>query len=132
MKETILIVEDHDEIRQALCERLKIAFPHYQILQTTTHQEFVDMVLSKSPRLVVVNIGPPVNERLETIQHIKSIQPATKIIVWTIQDWNDYRADAMAAGASAYILQEESNDNFLSTLRSILSGTPDTHQSQAA
>jgi DNA-binding NarL/FixJ family response regulator len=126
MKETILIVEEHDEIRQALCDQLEIAFPHCQLLQATTHQEAVALVLCTSPHLIVVDIGPPINERLETIQQIKHIQPSTKIIVWTIQDWNDYRADALAAGASAYILQEETNDNLLSILRSNLSVTPDT------
>ncbi len=120
MDEVILIVGDHRTVRKALRERLEMTFPHYQVVETAGNQEAEAMVLSASPYLIVVDIGPPAVERLEVIQRIKAVQPLAKIVAWSIHDWESYRADALAAGATAYVLKEDTQDKLLTVLSAML------------
>jgi two-component system invasion response regulator UvrY len=116
----ILVVGDHHVVRKALCERLEMAFPKYQVVEAAGSQEAEVVVLSTSPALIVVDIGPPAVERLKVIQRIKAVQPLAKIVVWSIHDWESYQADALAAGATAYVLKEETQDKLLTVLSAML------------
>ncbi len=120
MGEVILVVGDHYAVRKALREWLEMTFPQYRVVEAVGSQEAEAVVLSVSPYLVVVDIGPPAVERLEVIQRIKAIQPLAKIVVWSIHDWETYRADALAAGATAYVLKEDTQDKLLTVLSAML------------
>jgi two-component system invasion response regulator UvrY len=120
MDEVILVVGDHHAVRKALRERLEMAFPQYRVVEVAGSQEAEAMVLSASPFLIVVDIGPPAVERLEVIQRIKAVQPLAKIVVWSIHDWESYQADALAAGATAYVLKEETQDKLMTVLSAML------------
>jgi DNA-binding NarL/FixJ family response regulator len=120
MKEAILVIGDHHPVRKALCERLEMAFPKYQVIEAAGSQEAETVLLSASPYLVVVDIGPSAVERFEVVRRIKAIQPLAKIVVWSIHDWETYRADALAAGATAYVLKEDRQDKLLTVLSAML------------
>ncbi|NWG75180.1 MAG: response regulator transcription factor [Rubrivivax sp.] len=121
MEELILVVGDHEVVRGALRKRLEMAFPHYQVIEAAGSEEAIALVLSQSPRVVILDIGPPAAERLGMARHIKTIQPSVQIVVWTVHEWESYRADALAAGATAYVLKEETPDKLLSVLTALLS-----------
>jgi DNA-binding NarL/FixJ family response regulator len=120
MDEVILVVGDHHPVRKALCERLEMTFPKYRVIEVTGNQEAEAMVLSSSPALIVVDIGPPAVEQLEVIRSIKAVQPLARIVVWSIHDWQSYQADALAAGATAYVLKEESQEKLMTVLSAML------------
>jgi DNA-binding NarL/FixJ family response regulator len=120
MDEVILIIGDHQPVRKALCARLEMIFPKYKVIEAAGSREAEAVVLSSSPVLIVVDIGPPAVERLEVIQRIKAVQPLAKIVVWSIHDWQSYQADALAAGATAYVLKEETQDKLLTVLSAML------------
>jgi two-component system response regulator EvgA len=101
MEETILLIGDHEAVRSALRKRLEMAFPRYQVMETAGTEEAIALVLSQSPRVVILDIGPPAAERLGVARRIKTIQPSVQILVWTVHEGGSYRADALAAGASA-------------------------------
>ncbi|MEW5961628.1 MAG: response regulator [Chloroflexota bacterium] len=120
MDEVILVVGDHHAVRKALRERLEMAFPQYRVIEAAGRQAAEAVALKTLPYLVVVDIGPPAAERLEVIQRIKAVQPLAKIVVWSIHDWASYRADALAAGATAYVLKEDTQDKLLTVLAAML------------
>ena len=120
MGEAILVIGEHQAVRKALCARLEMTFPKYKVIEAAGSQEAEAVVLSSSPFLVVVDIGPPAVERLEVIQRIKTVQPLAKIVVWSIHDWESYRADDLAAGATAYVLKEDTQDKLLTVLSAML------------
>lgn len=119
MEKTILIVTEHDDVRRTLRKRLAMAFPHYLVIEAAG-EEAVTIVLSKLPRLVIIDMGVDAKAQLEVARRIKAVQPAVEIVVWTMHDWQSYRTDALAAGATAYVLKEASQDNLLTTLVDML------------
>ena len=59
MSPHILIVEDHQGVRQSLREWLELSFPNYQLLEATSGEEAVTVAQTMSPCLVIMDIGLP-------------------------------------------------------------------------
>ncbi|MCB9102087.1 MAG: response regulator transcription factor [Anaerolineales bacterium] len=117
----ILVIGEHELVRKAICERLKMVFPAYHILGATAGKEAIDPVLQQPVSLVVIDIDPPTVDRLKLVRHIKSVRPKTPIVVWSVHDWENYRTDALAAGAAAYVSKREPHDKLLAIMVKLLS-----------
>jgi len=103
MSSHILIVEDHQGVRQSLREWLELSFPNYQLLEAVNGEEAVAIARTMSPCLVIMDIGLPGMSGIEAAQGIKAAAPATRVVVLTIYDDEAHRTDAAAAGVSAYV-----------------------------
>ncbi len=101
MNRNILIVEDHEVLRQSLREWLELSFPHYQLLEASSGEEAVTMAKTMNPRLIIMDIGLPGMSGIAAAQDIKAALPDTQVVMLTIYDDEAHRADAAAAGASA-------------------------------
>ena len=120
MSPHILIVEDHQGIRQSLRELLELSFPHYQLLEATSGEEGVTMALAMSPCLVIMDISLPGMNGIEAAQGIKGAAPATRVVMLTMYDDEAHRADAAAAGASAYVPKRKVQTELLPVLTRLL------------
>jgi DNA-binding NarL/FixJ family response regulator len=123
MNHHILIVEDHQGVRQSLREWLALSFPHYQLLEATSGGEAVTVAKTMSPCLVIMDIGLPGMSGIEAAQCIKAAVPATRVVVLTIYDDEAHRADATAAGVSAYVPKRKVQTELLPVLTGLLPET---------
>jgi len=103
MPATILIVEKHDAVRQALRDWLEATFPRSHLIEATCQEEAVTLARNTSPQLVVMDIDMPGGSGLEMTRQIKTASPPVKILVLSSYDDDIYRAKATAIGANAYI-----------------------------
>jgi two-component system, NarL family, response regulator NreC len=117
----ILIVEDHQGVRQSLREWLELSFPQYQLVEAASGEEAVKVAQSTSPRLVIMDIGLPGINGIEAAQGIKTALPATRVVMLTIYDDEAHRADATAAGASAYVPKRKVQTELLPVITRLLS-----------
>jgi len=122
MNHNILIVEDHAVVRQSLREWLELSFPNYQLLEATSGEEAVTMAQTLSPRLIIMDIGLPGMSGIEAAQGIKAVLPDTHVVMLTIYDDEAHRADAAAAGASAYVPKRKVQTELLPVVTRLLSG----------
>jgi DNA-binding NarL/FixJ family response regulator len=126
MNHNILIVEDHTGVRQSLREWLELSFPHYQLLEAASGEEAVAMAQAINPRLVIMDIGLPGINGIEATQGIKAAVPATQVVMLTIYDDEAHRADAAAAGASAYVPKRKVQTELLPVVTRLLSEDMET------
>jgi two-component system invasion response regulator UvrY len=120
MSGAILIVEDHEVVRRSLRDWLGSVFPHFDLLEAATGEEAVSVASERSPRAVVMDIGLPCMSGIEAARRIKQAAPATEIVVLTIHEDAAYRADATAAGASAYVPKRKMRAELVPTLEALL------------
>lgn len=120
MTKTILIVDDHDTVRQALARWLEIVFKDCLILPTTTGEEAVAIARDTPPQVIVMDFSLPAMNGAEATRCIKEVTPAVPVVILTIHDSAAYRADAADAGASAYILKEDIQTQLVPTLKALL------------
>jgi len=116
MSPHILIVEDHQGVRQLLREWLELSFPDYQLLEAKSGEEAVTMAQTMSPCLVIMDIGLPGMNGIEAAQGIKAVAPATRVLMLTIYDDGAHKADAAAAGVSAYVPKRKVQTELLPVL----------------
>jgi len=120
MSPHILIVEDHQGVRQSLREWLELSFPDYQLLEAKSGEEAVTMAQTMSPCLVIMDIGLPGMNGIEAAQGIKAVAPATRVVMLTIYDDGAHKADAAAAGVSAYVPKRKVQTELLPVLTRLL------------
>jgi len=121
MPTTILIVEDHDAVRRSLREWLEVVFPQHRFVEAASGEEAVALAQATLPRLVVMDIGLPQMNGVEATRRIKAKVPAARVVMLTIYESEAYRADAIAAGASAYVPKRKLQTELLPTLAALLS-----------
>jgi DNA-binding NarL/FixJ family response regulator len=118
---TILIVEDHDAVRRSLRDWLEAVFPQYGFIEATSGEEAVAIAQARSPQAVIMDIVLPRMNGIEATRRIKATVPTAQVVILTIHEDKAYRADAAAAGASAYVPKRVMQTKLLPTLAALLS-----------
>jgi two-component system, NarL family, invasion response regulator UvrY len=120
MKPHILIVEDHQGVRQSLREWLELSFPRYQVMEATSGEDAVAVAQAMAPCLVIMDIGLPGMSGIEATQGIIAAAPTTRVVMLTMYDDEAHRADATAAGVSAYVPKRKVQKELLPVLTRLL------------
>jgi len=100
---TILIVEDHDAVRTAQCAGLQTECSQPRIIQAASGEAAVELARDQLPDVIIMDIALPGMSGSEATRRIKASTPGVYIMILTIPEEEAYRADAMAAGASAFV-----------------------------
>ena len=100
---TILIVEDHEGMRQSMRKWLGSTFEDTEFFDASTGEAAVELCKHMKPDLVVMDIKLPGINGIEATKQIKKILPETKVIMLTIYDVPAFQAGALEVGASAFI-----------------------------
>jgi DNA-binding NarL/FixJ family response regulator len=116
----ILIVEDHDAVRESLHTWLSISFPRYMIVTAASGEEAVEIVRDVSPDVVVMDISLPGISGIETTRRIKHNAPKAQVIMLTIHEERAYQLDAASAGASAFVPKRQMQALLLPLLETFL------------
>ncbi len=120
MTATILIVEDHDTVRKALRDWLEVEFPQCRVFEAANGEEAIALTRIESPYLIVMDIRLPGMNGIEAARRIKATLPSAQIVMLTIHTSDTYRADATAAGASAYVTKQAMHVELVPTLAALL------------
>ncbi|MFQ5857360.1 MAG: response regulator transcription factor [Anaerolineae bacterium] len=125
MAATILIVEDHDAVRRSLRDWLEVEFPQCRVIEAVSGEEAIALIQIESPRLVVMDISLPGMSGIEATRQIKAALPSTQVVMLTIHEDDAHRADATAAGASAYVSKRVMQTELIPTLAALLANDHD-------
>jgi two-component system invasion response regulator UvrY len=125
MPAKILIVEDHDAVRRSLRDWLKVEFPQCRVIEAVSGEEAMVLTQIESPHLVVMDITLPGMSGIEATRQIKATLPSAQIVMLTVHEDETYRADATAAGASAYVPKRAMQTELVRTLAALLANAHD-------
>jgi DNA-binding NarL/FixJ family response regulator len=103
---SILIVEDHDELRKRLHIWLELIWTQHQIIDAPNAEEALRIIADRSPILVIMDILLPEMNGIEATRVIKQMQPDTNVIVMTHLPANGYQESALKAGADVFICKD--------------------------
>ncbi len=118
----ILLVDDHDLLRQALAS-LVMSQPDLEVAgQAQDGFEALKLARDLRPDLIVMDINMPVCDGLEATRLIRTEFPQARIVVLTVHDEDENLFHAIEVGACGYILKNTSSADFLRGLRDALAG----------
>lgn len=120
MAKKILLVEDHQVMRQIVREMIAQNIPDATLLEAGNGQDAWRLFEEASPDLVLMDIGLPDSNGLSLVRRMKAARGQTSVIVLTNQEEKTYRNDAAAAGAVAYILKKNIHTQLLPLANELL------------
>jgi CheY-like chemotaxis protein len=98
----VLVADDAPSVRQLL--RVILA-PQYQVIEASDGTEALALMLQEQPPIAILDIQMPGKTGLEVCRALRGDPrtQATGILVITANGTPDDRADALAAGADAFL-----------------------------
>jgi DNA-binding NarL/FixJ family response regulator len=117
---TILIIEEHEILRRALCGWLQAIFPAAQVVEAMDQAEALVLAQAHLPDVVIVSHSAIGGRDLQVVQQLKTRLPMTAIVILASFVDESYRACAMAAGASVVIPTQNVSQELQPTLQALV------------
>ena len=115
----IILVDDHEVVRLGL-KSLLSRNPQFEIIdEASTASEAVEKTFRLKPDIVVMDIRLPGKSGIEACREITSTQPQTKVIMLTSYAEDELLFDAIAAGASGYVLKQIGSSELVRALETV-------------
>ena len=126
-KITVLIVDDHQVVRQGLHTFLELNEDVSVVGEAVDGQMAVEMVRQLDPDVVLMDLVMPRLDGISAIQQIKSQGLRSKVIALTSFTEDDKVFPAIQAGASSYLLKDVSPDDLVEAIRAVHRGEARLH-----
>ena len=122
MSITLAIVEDLDEVREAL-ERLINQSENFSLVSGFSNAEQAEKKIPlEPPDIVIMDINLPGMSGIECISRIKEKCDGTQFIMFTIYEDDEKVFEALRAGAHGYLLKKTPKEKLLEALEELHNG----------
>ncbi|MFC2060237.1 sigma-54-dependent transcriptional regulator, partial [Chloroflexota bacterium] len=117
-RETILIVDDEEIVRQVI--HRKLLTEGYHCLEAANADQALDQLKKNSIELVILDIKMPVKSGAELLPELKAAYPDIEVIMATGITDTDTAVQCMRQGAYDYITKPINFDEFVLTVERAL------------
>jgi len=117
---TIVIVDDHVNVRRLLHEWLKDEFPGCSFVEMRTAREALAYCSREEPLAVIMDIDMPGMNGIDATMRLKTMSPDIKVVILTVHENGVYEEAAMKAGANAFIAKRRLYDDLVPALLDIV------------
>ena len=116
---TLLVVDDHEVVRQGLVAVLDRR-PEFQVVaEAGTVAESIEMAKRFQPDLVVMDVRLPDGSGIEACREIRAEFPATRVVMLTSYPDEEAVIAAIVAGASGYLLKQVRARDLVAALEAV-------------
>ena len=131
-KTRILIVDDHPMTRAGLVHLINHQPEMVVDGEAEDAAQALDLVASKRPDLMLIDITLPGKSGLELIKDVKAMFPDLPMLVLSMHDESLYADRVLRAGARGYITKHEGGDKLMGAIRHVLNGRIYVSESMSA
>jgi DNA-binding NarL/FixJ family response regulator len=118
----ILLVDDHAVVREGLRALLEQQPDLRIVAEASDGSSALRSVMGESPDVVVLDMKMPGATAVETIKAIRLQRPRTQVLVFTSYAEDNQVRDALAAGATGYLLKDAMADDLVRAVREVNAG----------
>ena len=126
-KITVLIVDDHQVVRQGLHTFLDLNDDVRVVGEAVDGQMAVEIAQKLDPDVILMDLVMPRLDGIGAIRQIKSLGLRSKVIALTSFTEDDKVFPAIQAGASSYLLKDVSPDDLVEAIRAAHRGEARLH-----
>ena len=119
MKLRILLADDHEIVRRGLRSLLEKHEGWEVCGEAADGREAIEKALQLRPDVVIVDIGMPSLNGLDTTRHLLKHDPEFKVIVLTITDSDQVIREALDAGARGFVLKSDAARDLVSAVEAL-------------
>ena len=119
---TVSIVEDNDKLRETLVRVLNRADGFRCVSQYANAEDALKDLPQVKPDVVLMDINLPGMNGVECVRQLKKIAPEIQVMMLTVYEDTENIFDALAAGASGYMLKRTAGKELLEAIREVKRG----------
>jgi NarL family two-component system response regulator LiaR len=118
----VLLVDDHKIMRDGIKAILRHSEEFAVLGEAESGTEAVQMCKKKRPDIILMDIGLPGLNGIETTTEILRHYPDVKIIILSMYDDEHSVVSAIRSGARAFVLKKASDNDLVDALRAVAKG----------
>jgi DNA-binding NarL/FixJ family response regulator len=118
----VLVADDHTIVRQGLVGILKASEEIDVVGEAADGHEAVEKAQKLKPDVVVLDVSMPRLNGLEAARRIHEALPATRLLVLTMHDDEEYVLKMVRAGVSGYLLKDDAASTLIAGIRALKAG----------
>ncbi|MES2170619.1 MAG: response regulator, partial [Actinomycetota bacterium] len=115
----VLVADDHPIVRSGIVALLSSAEDVEVVGEAADGGEAVDLAVSLTPDLVLMDLRMPVLDGDEATARILAAAPSVRVIILTTYESDESILTAIEAGASGYLLKAAPQEEILAGIRSV-------------
>jgi two-component system nitrate/nitrite response regulator NarL len=118
----LVIIDDHPLLRKGL-QQLAVFSPDLDIIgEADNGEQGLALVRELRPDLVLLDLKMPGMNGLETLEALKRLEPAPKVVILTVSDAREDVVAALRGGADGYLLKDMDPEDLLAELHELAQG----------
>ncbi len=118
----ILVADDHSIVRKGIINSLLSNFPHAVIGEAENAGEVLSQMNKSIWDLLILDISMPGRSGLEVLKDVKTSNPKTPVIIFSMYPEDQFAVRSIKAGASAYLSKDTSAKELEKAIKGILTG----------
>ena len=122
MASQVLLVDDHKIMRDGIKAILRHSDDFQVMAEAESGTEAVQICKLKRPDIILMDIGLPGLNGIETTTEILRFNPEAKVIILSMYDDEHSVVSAIRSGARAFVLKKASDNDLLDALRTVAKG----------
>lgn len=118
----ILVVDDHPLIQEGIRAQFAQIAGFRLVGQASDAETALRLARQEEPDIVLMDIGLSGSDGLEATRQLGAQVPASRVIVLTMHDDQEYVVQAVRAGARGYVLKSAPPDELVAAIRAVAGG----------
>ena len=118
----VSIIEDDASTRQMLAGWINQAEGFHCLSKHPNAASALMQLPESKPDIVLVDINLPDVNGVQCVARLKPLLPATQFVIVTVYEDSDHIFEALAAGATGYLLKETGREELIRSLREVHEG----------
>jgi DNA-binding NarL/FixJ family response regulator len=118
----VLIADDHTLVRESLVNVLEASGACKVVAQAADGLEAVEKALQVRPDVAIVDISMPGLNGVEVVRRLHAELPATRTLVLTMHEDEEYVLHVVRAGAAGYLLKDSPISELINAVRQLHAG----------
>jgi DNA-binding NarL/FixJ family response regulator len=118
----VLVADDQSMVRAGFRMLLAGEEDIEVVAEASNGQEAVDGAARFHPTVILMDIRMPELDGLEATRRILAADDSARVLILTTFDLDEYVYEALAAGASGFVLKDDPPEQLLAAIRTIAAG----------
>lgn len=120
---SILVVDDHDVVRQGL--RALLTRPGWEVVgEASDGMSAIEAAEATKPDIVILDYSLPNMNGADVTRRIRQILPDTEVLIFTMHDAEDVVRDALGAGAIGFLVKSDGSRQLLAAVEALSKHQP--------